>query len=90
MAVSSVNERQDSGPSTQGQWEASKGQNGVIETQLDRQWIEGNPGGEDDAFLCSPCSYPSQKEVVRSFSLSCMCSRDKKATLTTSRKQKEP
>lgn len=46
MAASSVNERQNSGPSTQGQWEESKGQNGVIETQLDGQWVEGNPGGE--------------------------------------------
>lgn len=47
MAASSVNDRHP------GQWEESKGQNGVIETQLDRQWIEGNAGGEDDAFLCS-------------------------------------
>ena len=90
MAASSVNERRNSGPSTQGQWEESKGQNGVIETQLDGQWVEGNPGGEADASFCSPCSYPSQKEVVRSFSLSYICFGENKAALTTLRKQKEP
>lgn len=47
---------------TQGQWEESKGQNGVIETQLDRQWIEGNAGGEDDAFLCSHAPTPVSKK----------------------------